>query len=472
MRAGPEWLTLALTLGYAVTALAVTADVLLRQRSVRAAIGWISLAWLSPILGAVLYSVLGINRVRRRAVQLRRSRARPGRERAPREVPALPDTLAVLSRVVGSITSQELTAGNRLHLMRSGDGAYPQMLAAIRAARSSIAFASYIFRADAIGLTFVAALAEAAARGVEVRVLVDGFGGGYPSSPIARVLRSRHLPVARFLHSWTPWRMPYLNLRLHKKLLVIDGTEGFTGGINISDDNLLSQSPRRPVDDIHFRVQGPVVQHLMQAFAEDWEFTTGEMLTDARWWPQLTAAGSVIARGFSSGPDHTLGRLTAVVAEAIGATRRNVRILTPYFLPDAELLFPLELAALRGATVDIVIPQRSNHRVLDWAARAHLGFLGAAVRIHLAPPPFSHAKLMTVDGEWCLIGTPNWDVRSTRLNFEFALECYDRALTGQIDRIIGERIAVSRLVRPAELAARRLPLRLRDGAARLLLPYL
>lgn len=472
MRQGHDLLSIVLACAYVLTAASVTADVLLRKRSVRGAIGWIGLAWLSPILGPILYAVLGVNRVRRRAVNLRRAHTHRGPERLQRPHPPLPESLAVLSRVVGSLTGQELAAGNRIALLRSGDEAYPQMLAAIQQARASVALASYIFRADETGLAFVAALEAAAARGVEVRVLVDGFGGGYPSSPIARALRRRRLPVARFLHSWAPWRMPYLNLRLHKKILVVDGEVGFTGGINISEDNVLARKPIHPVDDIHFRLQGPAVRHFMLAFAEDWNFTTGETLNDARWWPELPESGPVLARGFSSGPDHTLGRLAAVIAEAIGSARRRLRIVTPYFLPDEELLFTLELAALRGAHVDIVLPERSNHIVLDWAARAHLGFLKTAIRIHLAPAPFAHAKLMTVDGEWCLLGTPNWDVRSARLNFEFALECYDRALTAEIDRIIEARMAAARRVTPAQLAARALPLRLRDGAARLLLPYL
>lgn len=467
-----ELLIVVLALAYVLTSAVATADVLLRNRSVRAAIGWISLVWLSPIIGAALYSVLGVNRVRRRALNLRRPGAGHDPARVRPSSATLPENLAVLARVVRSLTGQELASGNRIDILRSGDEAYPAMLAAIRQASTSVALASYIFRADDAGLAFAKALEEAVARGVEVRVLVDGFGAGYPSSPIARALRRRDITVARFLHSWSPWRMPYLNLRLHKKILVVDGVVGFTGGINISGDNVLAKSPAHPVDDIHFCLQGPAVRHLMLAFAEDWSFTTGEMLSEARWWPEPADAGPVLARGFSSGPDHTVGRLPAVIAEAIGSARRHLKIVTPYFLPDEDLLFTLELAALRGATVDIVLPERSNHIVIDWASRAHLGFLAAAVRIHLSPPPFSHAKLMTVDGEWCLLGTPNWDVRSARLNFEFSLECYDRALTGEIDRIIDERMSSARLVTPAQLAARALPLKLRDGAARLLLPYL
>jgi cardiolipin synthase A/B len=457
---------------YALAAGAVTADALLRKQSVRAAISWIGLAWLSPIFGAIVYYVLGVNRVTRRALQFRRAVApREGQSRRDAS-PALPENIATLSRVVETLTGRELVDGNRITILHGGDEAYPAMLAAIRQARRSVALASYIFRADDAGLALIDALAEAWSRGVQVRVLIDGIGGGYLAAPVVRALRQRGLSAASFLHYWMPWRMPYLNMRSHKKILVVDGAVGFTGGINIADSYVLSRRPPRPVDDIHFRVDGPVVAHLMVAFAEDWNFTTGEVLDDDAWWPALDPVGPVWARGFSSGPDATVRRLEAVFATAVAAAKQRLRIVTPYFLPDEHLVSAIDLAVLRGVAVDIVVPMRSDHVLIDWAARAQLGFMAPAIRIHLAPPPFSHAKLMTVDGEWCLLGTANWDVRSTRLNFEFSLECYDTATTAAVDRLIDARIATARRVSSAELARRPSPLRLRDAAARLLLPYL
>lgn len=460
---------------HVAVAAAVTVHALLKKRDVRAAIGWIGLAWLSPLVGAILYYVLGINRVTRRAARLSRGAARRKGPAAPGApgVPEAAGSIAIVAALGERLTGGRLAPGNAVSILRSGDEAYPEMLAAIRGARRSIALASYIFRVDSAGRSFIDALVEALSRGVEIRVLVDGVGSGYFFSPIVRRLTREGIPVARFLHHWMPWRMPFLNLRNHKKILVVDGATGFTGGLNIGAENVLALGPANPVNDVHFRIEGPVVSQLMLTFAEDWDFTTGELLDGDVWWPDLAPVGPMSARGIGSGPDEDIDKLEAVLATAAAAARRRLRIVTPYFLPDQHLMSTIASAALGGVEVDIVLPEHSDQLVLDWATRAHLTyFAGSGVRLHLEPAPFDHAKLMTVDGCWCLVGSANWDIRSTRLNFEFNLECYGEAMAREIDSMIDNKIARTRPVSPAELAARPLPLRLRDAGARLLLPYL
>jgi len=460
---------------YVVLSGGVTVHALLRKRDVRAAIGWIGIAWLSPLFGGLLYFVLGINRVSRRASRLYRryTRWRPRADLGYGGPPALADQMAILAAVGDRLTRNPLVGGNSLTPLRCGDEAYPAMLAAIADARRSVLLATYIFEADAVGERFIAALAAAKARGVEVRVLLDGVGAGYLYSPAARGLAARGVPAVRFLHHWLPWRMPFLNLRSHKKILVADGRLGFVGGMNIGAGNVLADSPRDPVEDVHFRVEGPVVRQLTAAFGEDWHFATGEVLDDPLWWPDPETAGGALARGISSGPDEDRGHLEAVLATALGAARRRVRIVTPYFLPDYGLISLIRLASLRGVEVEIVLPERCDHRPLDWAMRAHLRFLDAPdVRIVFSPAPFDHSKLMTVDGAWCLVGSANWDMRSMRLNFEFSLECYDAAAVAEIDRLIDAKLARSRPMRIAALRTAPLPVRLRDAATRLLLPYL
>ena len=457
---------------HALIAGMVTVHILLRMRSVRAAIGWIGLAWLSPLLGAVLYYALGINRVTRRASLLRRTGS--PRKLMPKDSSerVLSGNIALIARVIGRLTGRKLTDGNSLSILQCGDEAYPEMLSAIRNARQSIALASYIFRVDDVGRAFIAELAEARSRGVEIRVLIDGIGGRYMFSPITRELKRHGIPVARFLHHWLPWRMPFLNMRSHKKILIVDGTIGFTGGTNIGRENVLASDPQNPVNDVHFRVDGPVVRHIMVSFAEDWKFTTTEALEGEKWWPELNSAGSVLGRGISSGPDESVGLLESVLATAVAAATHRLRIVTPYFLPDERLMAEIELAVLRGVEIDLVLPERSDIALLDWATRADIEALAAQAQIYLSPMPFDHAKLMTIDGQWCLVGSANWDVRSTRLNFEFSLECYNEAAVGEIDRLIDMRIEKSWNLSSGELAMRSLPTQLRDAAARLLMPYL
>ena len=461
-----QWLTMI----HVVCATSVTVHALFNKRDVRSAIGWMGLAWLSPITGSLLYVLFGINRVQRKAYRILRRR-QVLREQSFFASPSRSDHLAPLEHAVGIITNRPVQSGNAVDLLRNGDEVYPAMLAAIKAARTSIALSSYIFRADTAGVAFIAALIEAQTRKVDIRVIVDGVGSGYFHAPAFVRLRRHGIHVARFIHSFLPWRMGFLNLRNHRKILVVDGNIAFLGGINISVGHLFKNKPRHPIRDVHFRVTGPVVAQIMEAFAADWFFTTAEELKGTAWFPPLEATGRAEARVITSGPDQDIDKIELMFLQAIGCARHAIKIATPYFLPEDRLITALSLAAMRGVAVEIVIPANSDHAVIDWATRAHIApLLAAGGQIWRAPKPFDHSKLLTVDDSWSLIGSANWDVRSMRLNFEINLEVFDSgfaALIGaEIDRKKGSILTLARLGR------RPLLIRLRDRAARLLLPYL
>jgi len=307
---------------------------------------------------------------------------------------------------------------------------------------------------------------------VAVRVLIDGIGGNWLLSGAYHRLRRQGVPAARFLHSPLPWRMPFLNLRSHKKILVVDGTVGFTGGMNIGSQNVAAARSKDPVQDTHFRITGPVVGQLTGAFAQDWAFATDEELKGDAWFPSLATHGSAPARVIDSGPDEDLEKIEFSMLQAIACARGSVAVMTPYFLPDERIITALSLAAMRGVAVDIVIPQRSDRIVVDWANRANIGsLLSDGVRIWRSPPPFRHSKAMVVDGEWCLVGSCNWDVRSFRLNFELCVEIYDRELAALLTALMLRNRGPA--LTQAELDARSFPARLRDAGVRLLLlPYL
>ena len=279
------------------------------------------------------------------------------------------------------------------------------MLAAIAAAQRSVGLSSYIFRNDQWGGRFIAALAAANARGVAVRVLVDGIGGGWLLSRAFHALRRRGVPVTRFLHSPLPWRMPFLNLRSHKKILVLDGRIGFTGGMNLADENVMATHPKSPVQDTHFRIEGPVVAQLTEAFVQDWSFATDQDLDGDAWFPELAPGNGPPARVIDSGPDEDMEKIEFAVLQAVACARQSIQIMTPYFLPDDRLVTALSLACLRGVSVDVVMPETSDHRMVDWARRANSGpFLTDGGRIWLCPPPLRHSRAMVVDDEWCLGG--------------------------------------------------------------------
>jgi cardiolipin synthase len=211
----------------------------------------------------------------------------------------------------------------------------------------------------------------------------------------------------------------------------------------------------------------------MDAFVRDWTFTTEEALDEDHWWPPIGEQGGVHARGIRSGPDADIYKIEMLAGAALSLARKRIRIVTPYFLPDQRLQFAIAQAAIRGVEVDIIIPEQSDHLVMQWAMLGHLRFFSRiAANIYLSPHPFDHSKLTTMDGEWSLIGSSNWDTRSFRLNFEYDLECYDSGLAAELDAIIDAKISRARKLNFGALAARPVPIRLRDAAARLLMPYL
>ncbi len=453
-----------------VVAAFVTVHVLLRKRDVGSAVGWIGLSWFAPITGGVLYFVFGINRVQRRAQKLRpQSQRRLGRAAWPS--PDDDDHLDPLEHGIGRITERPTEAGNTLQIYNDGDEAYPVMLAAIAAAQHSVGLSTYIFDADPTGQSFIDALQAANDRGVAVRVLIDGVGGGYIRSPAYHRLRAAGVTTDRFMHSALPWRMPFLNLRSHKKILVIDGAIGFTGGMNISADNVMASHPKAPVQDTHFQVTGPVVAQLTEAFTQDWSFATNEDLDGDAWFPKLAPTGEAPARVIDSGPDQDVEKVEFAILQSIACAQEAIQVMTPYFLPDERMITALSLAAMRGVAVDIVVPQVSDHRMIDWATHANIGpLIEDGARIWRCPPPFRHSKIVVVDGEWCLVGSSNWDMRSFRLNFELCLEVYDRTLAGKLTQLMQQ--SHGQPLTEAELTARTALVRLRDAAIRLFLPYL
>jgi cardiolipin synthase len=280
--------------------------------------------------------------------------------------------------------------------------------------------------------------------------------------------------VSCFLPTSVPFYFPYANLRNHRKLMVVDGRIGFTGGLNIRDGCWLAHEPRHPVRDTHFRLTGPVVAQLLEVFIEDWAFAAEETLGGPAWQPVLDSAGTMLARGVRFGPDDPdIGRIKLVLVGALAAAQRSVRIMTPYFLPDDAIFQALDVAAMRGVQVEIVLPEENNLALVGWASNAMLWqVLTRGCDVWMSPPPFEHTKLMVVDSAWAMFGSGNWDERSMRLNFEFNVETYDRGLAGRLDDRITEVIGRSRRRTLAEIDARSLPIRLRDGVARLFSPYL
>jgi cardiolipin synthase A/B len=451
---------------------------LLFKRDPRAALGWIVACLTLPVAGPFLYWCAGINRINLRAKRWHDSGRRlagwddfPGREEgAAISLPGA-DHLAELRKLADRVVSFPLVDGNRLTPLANGENAYPAMVAAIEEAGHSITLSTYIFDGDGVGRLFTAALKKAAERGVEVRVIVDALGEKYSRPTARRLLKGSGVKVGRFLPLRRGW---YLNLRNHRKILVVDGFKGFTGGMNIGERHLLEGSRKtNPVADLHFMVEGPVVADLQRVFLEDWHFSTGELVSDQRLFPEISPVGSSLARVIGDGPDKDLRKLHWIIMGALSCARERVCIMTPYFIPDRAMVSALATASLRGVQVTLTLPSLNNLPYVHWATRAYLWeLLQHGIRVWYQPPPFVHTKLFLVDGIWSLIGSANLDPRSLRLNFELNMEVYDQEFTRRLEGEFLDTLSRSREVTLAEVDGRELPVRIRDGVAKLFSPYM
>lgn len=465
-----------------IAALLASGHAVIYKRDSRSAVSWVGLIWLAPLLGALLYILFGINRIERRALSLRRRRRRaesvaPSLECTDQELRAYLGAddvhLAGIAKVGSSILGRPLLEGNDVQPLRDGEEAFPAMLAAIDAAERSVALLAYIVELDEVGTKFLDALGRAAARGVEVRFLFDAVGSGRHRRRLLRACRERKIAAAVFLPLRVPWRTHYMNLRNHRKLLVVDGRVGFTGGMNIRASHLVKGTSKNVEQDVQFRLEGPVVEHLLEAFVDDWAFATGESLLGERWFGKAKAVGKVAARGVPFDPGEKLDTFRHLLVGAVGAARRSIRVVTPYFLPEPPLVTALNVAALRGVEVDVLIPAKSDHASVAWATQAMLWqVLINGCRVWKTVPPFDHSKLFIVDGAWVFFGSMNVDPRSMRLNFEFNVEAYDRELGARLEALVIEKRQSSKAVTLAQVNGRPLWMKLRDGVARLFTPYL
>lgn len=464
-----------------VASTAATIHAAMTKQDVRAAIGWVAIVIFSPILGAIFYFFAGINRIRMERVSQQRVLPEHDLKLIERlivrqPIAQWPREFAAMRTAGDAISRNRLLLGNSVELLSGGDQTYPAMLQAIAQARKSIAMQSYIFDCDRMGKRIAQALIDARSRGVEVRVLIDAVGAKYSRPPITIMLDKGDVPTARFLPTAIGLRLAYANLRSHRKLLVVDGEFALAGGMNIREGFTTEFGQDKMTHDTHFRLRGPATRQLMDSFAHDWEFTTGERLDGEPWFASMSNAAqpqNIPVRVVPSGPDRTLGSNQSMYMAALSVAQNHVRIQSPYFLPDIILIGGLITAARRGVIVDVVIPGNNNLKLVSAAMDAQLDQLVASgVRVWRSTGTFDHSKLMTVDGLWSYAGSSNLDPRSLRLNFELDLEIYDEAIASTIEQRIDHSIASARRVTLESLRSRPFGLKLRNRLVWLASPYL
>jgi cardiolipin synthase len=350
------------------------------------------------------------------------------------------------------------------------------MIEAIKHAQRSIALQSYIFDHDTVGKELAQALIDAHQRGVQVRVLIDAVGAKYSRPPITALLRNAGVHTALFMQPVIGIRLVYANLRSHRKLLVIDGFHGFTGGMNIREGFVTAIAKEAVTHDTHFQVSGPIVYQLMTNFAHDWEFTTTEKLAGDAWFAPATTEikeKGVALRCVPSGPDATLASTHNMLLGALAVAQKHVRIQSPYLLPDLALIAALSTTARRGVIVDIVVPGANNLKLVNAAMMAQIDqLIETGCRVWRACGTFDHSKLFTVDGGWSYVGSSNIDPRSLRLNFELDLEVYDRGIAKEIETKVDDIIAHAERITLRTVRRDPFWMRLRNKVVWLASPYL
>lgn len=452
---------------------------LIYKKDSRAAFGWISVCIFVPLIGPLLYFIFGINRVHKRARALatknihkvfQEQKYSLGSKELLKQIP---DSLENLQKVSNRITGVPLIGGNQVNILYSGEQTYTEMLEAINAAKHYIFLCLYIFKKDKVGKRFSKALIDAKSRGVEVYVLIDGIGELYSWRKVRRELIKHGVQVLRFL---PPKILPFnfsINLRNHRKLLLIDDEIGFVGGMNISSE-FYQNSERGEVSlkDIHFKITGNLSQQLKHVFEMDWNFAGGKIQVNYE-QDVHNITSPIICRTVIDGPGENLDHLSIILLSAINAANHDIILMTPYFLPSREIIAALQTAALRGVKVEIILPGQNNLSYVHWASRHMLWeLLENDVNIYYQPPPFSHSKLFVIDNEYSLIGSANIDPRSLRLNYEVGVEVYDIGFAAKLTNYAQNILASSRQVTLEEVDNRSLPTKIRDGIAWLFSPYL
>jgi len=457
---------------FVILQIVVTCHIILFKEDVKSAIGWIGLVWFTPVLGTIIYTLFGINRIRRKAFTLRNSGpdiidVKQVLDKALRK--QIPPYLTQLWRMGYKVHPQNFSAGNKIVPLINGDEAYPQMCAAIAAAKKEVLLASYVFDNDRAGKMFAAALKSAASNGARVKVLIDGVGA--KSGPRPFIMKEfkqiKGLEYAVFL----PVRgsLPFVNLRNHRKILVTDGRTAFFGGMNISEQNLLKLKPKKPVADITFKIEGPVIEQISRLFMQDWSFAAEKNFTPLSFNIKQEEAGNISCRIIPDGPDSDYGKIEFIDVAALNCAQHAVTIVTPYFLPTATITTALESACMRGVNVEIILPRKSNIFGMDYAMAANFNKLTAkGIKIYLTNPPFDHSKFMIADGVWVFAGSSNWDERSFKLNFESNIELLSRELCAELAQTAENKKANAVLFRTKRFS---LAKRLRNNAFRLLTPY-
>lgn len=448
--------------------------IVLQKREPVATFSWVLSLALLPYIGYLIYFLLGPQKIKRQ--QLRRHHSRSGLETYETYCAASEDCteLAMLAQTTTGLPPSHATS---VTLLVDGAATYAAILEAVENAQNHIHLEYYIYNPDQCGQRLLDALVRKAREGVKVRLLLDAVGSSRVKNKFLQPLHEAG-GVSAWFHptKLRPFTRPWVNMRTHRKIVVVDGRIAFTGGINITDEEDESLRPDA-YRDLHLRLEGEVVRSVQQVFVEDWVYATGQQRKDfqgTRLWSAMetNVAGDIQAQTLVSGPDSSWEPIHRLKVAAIHEARRRVWLATPYFVPGEAARMALTSAALGGLDVRLLVPKMSDSRLVTLAARSYFDeLLAAGVKIYEYGPRMLHTKALLCDDHLALIGSANFDHRSFRLNFEISMMFRDADVAGRLAALLEGEMAVSQAVRPdrrRSLWRHRLP----EALARLTSPLL
>ena len=443
--------------------------IVIQQREPVATLSWLLVLAALPFLGFLIYHGFGPQRIRRQARKRLRSQAALG----IRHLVGQSEEGLALGRIGAVTTGFPMTSSTNVRLLVDGAATFDAIVEAIGKALKHVHLEYYILAADQSGIRLRDALIERASAGVRVRLLLDGVGSRILRRAFLNPLRGAGVEIAYFhpVRWWlTPFLRPKLNLRSHRKIVICDGEVGFTGGINITDDENERVNPNA-YHDLHMRIEGDSLRWLQVAWLEDWHYATEQVLREPDLLPP-SIPGSICTQIIPSGPDNPWEPIHRVHVEAIHRAEQRVWLSTPYFVPSQAALFALGGAAMRGLDVRLIIPRRSDSRLVDASARSYFERLQkTGIRIYRYGPRMLHAKALLVDDGLSLIGSANFDSRSFRLNFELSVLFCDKSVATDLERFLAAAFEVAKEVQNP-FPKRSFWQRLSDGLARLFSPIL
>jgi len=431
---------------FVLVALAIVV-IIIDRRDPPKALGWIVVVAFIPVAGLVLFTLFGRNHRKKKIFDrklikdLQQIEALSGKQ-----LEFLNDDGTVqhdsITRNKDTITlllnnnKALLTTRNRVEVLNNGHETFDSILEALAAAKESIHLEYYIFENDYIGGRIGEILMEKARSGVEVRFIYDDVGSWSIGRRFISQLRKAGVETGCFMPVVFPWLTSRINYRNHRKIIVVDGRVGFTGGLNIADRYMVTTG-KKAWRDTHLRLEGDAVMMLQTIFVTDWFFVSGhEQLDDLKYFPRNETKGFVPVQIASSGPDSDWAAIMQAYFAAITRARDHIYIASPYFLPNNAMLTALRVASLSGVDVRIMIPKNSDHKLVYWATCSYISdMLKAGVKIYQYYRGFNHSKLLMIDGQCCSIGTANMDIRSFEDNFEVSAMIYDPQFTAQMEEI-------------------------------------